>query len=374
MHVNFRLWLSNWYNLLDVAIITLLVAASCLRYLLIFEGGVFEERGQGGPVDAIDFFARGNRWVRPTAVDFDYGQYATLMCSWSWETEVLRSLLAMVLVIMFVRLSEVLTFIEPVGVLIVIMMRMAYKLIFWMPLVLVWSIGFGFAFNILAPSLRLEGSPGPLHLSPDSSLDVSAGGPFFTPFWAVFGFYEPAMLADAPGSAFLTPFFLWTYLLFALVLLVNLLIAMFNSMYEEVMKNSDNEWKMSRVNKIKTYMMHYVVPVPFNLLFVPFDLLWIVWHAAYTCLYNNFFAPIFESEDDDASVHSASSRGSPAFIAPSRTPTPGVAQPRPDSPVALAVASASPDASPLHHPSPLRKEGAAYAAANATSSSSPLHR
>ena len=140
------------------------------------------------------------------------------------------------------------------------------------------------------------------------------------------------------------------------------------------MKNSDNEWKMSRVNKIKTYMMHYVVPVPFNLLFVPFDLLWIVWHATYTCLYNNFFAPIFESEDDDASVHSASSRGSPAFIAPSRTPTPGVAQPRPDSPVALAVASASPDASPLHHPSPLRKEGAAYAAANATSSSSPLHR
>ena len=140
------------------------------------------------------------------------------------------------------------------------------------------------------------------------------------------------------------------------------------------MKNSDNEWKMSRVNKIKTYMMHYVVPVPFNLLFVPFDLLWIVWHATYTCLYNNFFAPIFESEDDDASVHSASSRGSPAFIGPSRTPTPGVAQPRPDSPVALAVASASPDASPLHHPSPLRKEGAAYAAANATSSSSPLHR
>ena len=34
------------YNLLDVAIITLLVAASCLRYLLIFEGEVFEERGQ----------------------------------------------------------------------------------------------------------------------------------------------------------------------------------------------------------------------------------------------------------------------------------------------------------------------------------------
>ena len=33
---------------------------------------------------------------------------------------------------------QVLTFIEPVGVLIVIMMRMAYKLIFWMPLVLVW--------------------------------------------------------------------------------------------------------------------------------------------------------------------------------------------------------------------------------------------
>ena len=42
------------------------------------------------------------------------------------------------------------------------------------------------------------------------------------------------------GSAFLTPFFLWTYLLFALVLLVNLLIAMFNSMYEEAPNHHRN--------------------------------------------------------------------------------------------------------------------------------------
>ena len=130
---------------------------------------------------------------------------------------------------------------------------------------------------------------------------------------------------------------------------------------------------MSRVNKIKTYMMHYVVPVPFNLLFVPFDLAWIVWNYAYTCVYNNFFAPIFE-DDDDASLHSSSSRSSPAVLASSRSPTPDAASA--DSPVALAVASASPDASPLHHPSALRKETVSFAAVNnaTTSSPSPLHR
>ena len=76
-------------------------------------------------------------------------------------------------------------------------------------------------------------------------------------------------VAGAPGSAIATPFFLWFYLLFALVLLINLLIAMFNSEYMEIMHNSDNEWKMSKVNKIYTYMAHYVVPVPFNLIVLP---------------------------------------------------------------------------------------------------------
>ena len=39
----------------------------------------------------------------------------------------------------------------------------------------------------------------------------------------------------------------------ALVLYTNLLIAMFNETYQRVMDHSDEEWKMNRVLKVKSY-------------------------------------------------------------------------------------------------------------------------
>ena len=43
------------------------------------------------------------------------------------------------------------------------------------------------------------------------------------------------------------------HLLIALVLYTNLLIAMFNETYQRVMDHSDEEWKMNRVLKVKSY-------------------------------------------------------------------------------------------------------------------------
>ena len=64
--------------------------------------------------------------------------------------------------------------------------------------------------------------------------DASRPGPFVMTFWALLGFYEPGELAVAPGTALIAPMMFWVYLLISLVLLINLLIAMFSKSYGEV--------------------------------------------------------------------------------------------------------------------------------------------
>ena len=44
----------------------------------------------------------------------------------------------------------------------------------------------------MAPEFQYDGSPGQIRPALSyASLDLSAGGPFFAPFWAIFGFFEP---------------------------------------------------------------------------------------------------------------------------------------------------------------------------------------
>ena len=84
-------------------------------------------------------------------------------------------------------------------------------------------------------------------------------------FWALCGFYEPSRIADGRGTAFIAPLFMWSYLMLAIVLFVNLLIAMFSSSYNTVSEDSDAEWKFLRVLKVKTYMQLDAWPTPLNL-------------------------------------------------------------------------------------------------------------
>ena len=57
--------------------------------------------------------------------------------------------------------------------------------------------------------------------------------------------------------------------------MVNLLIAMFNETYKEVTAKADSEWKMTRVQRVKSYTKQYPFPPPAN---VPFLLLALSWH------------------------------------------------------------------------------------------------
>ena len=109
----------------------------------------------------------------------------------------------------------------------------------WLPLMLSVTLGAALGFNILAPNYHLDPAPGPFHPIAFLTLDLSVGGPFMATFWALFRFFDPPSLALSQESTMLAPVFMWVYLLIAVVLFINLLIAMFSDSYSIISKNSD---------------------------------------------------------------------------------------------------------------------------------------
>ena len=112
-------------------------------------------------------------------------------CKWDLRLEVLRWILAVAALMIVLDLHEIFTVWPQVGVLLVCTKNMLTNLLQWFPLVMVVSLGFGIALNILAPAFKLHDSPGAFRPIPWLDWDASAAGPFFAPFWAMFGFYEP---------------------------------------------------------------------------------------------------------------------------------------------------------------------------------------
>ena len=89
--------------------------------------------------------------------------------------------------------------------------------------------------------------------------------PWIATVWGLYGFFEPGELAAAPGSSSIAPLVLWVYLMIAVVLLVNLLIAMFNDTYRKIaVEDAEPHWKMTHAQQIKVYMRQYPVPPPLN--------------------------------------------------------------------------------------------------------------
>ena len=69
------------------------------------------------------------------------------------------------------------------------------------------------------------------------------------------GYFHPGELSAAPSGAFFAPLFLWIYLLVVLVLLINLLIAMFNDQYRTVMQDANLHGQLINVRRVMVYLM-----------------------------------------------------------------------------------------------------------------------
>ncbi|CAH3046582.1 unnamed protein product [Porites lobata] len=59
------------------------------------------------------------------------------------------------------------------------------------------------------------------------------------------------------------------YLIFALILLINMLIALLSNTYQRVQDNSRNEWVFKRAIAVQTYLNYHPIPVPWNVLYIP---------------------------------------------------------------------------------------------------------
>ncbi|KAL1520819.1 hypothetical protein AB1Y20_022381 [Prymnesium parvum] len=260
-------WRHNFFNKVDFIVLFLLFIATVLRFVLIDVDGVIHDR-----IPSLDFADWLNQIYHPSAGELRPSWYQTKVpptlrnsdCPWSIEMEILRTLLGLAIFLLLFRMLEFMAFHYDIGVLMVCAECMISDLAKWLPLMLTVTMGAALGFNILAPNYHLEDAPGPFHLIPSLSLDLSVGGPFMATFWALFGFYDPAALALGQGTTMLAPLFMWVYLMISVILFVNLLIAMFSDSYSAISKNSDAEWWMSRVLKIKTYMALDPIPTPLN--------------------------------------------------------------------------------------------------------------
>ena len=84
------------------------------------------------------------------------------------------------------------------------------------------------------------------------------------------GHAEPADVTGAPGASMFTAPMLWFYELFALVMLINLLIARFTDKYEKIIQESDIVWKQDRASMLQSCMaLQIPTPSPLNLLMLP---------------------------------------------------------------------------------------------------------
>lgn len=219
---NYVMWASNWYNYVDVFMIVLLIAACFLRWIISTHGDTYQGISGVSASSFLDWFnivvydgeLRPSWWTTDlppyaAGVRGQVGVDASGTCAWTIELELLRWLLGVSIVAMFSRFLEFFAFQKEIGVLMVCTSRMMIDLLNWLPLMLVITFGFAFGFNILAPNYQLEDATGPLFVLPFLTLDLSTGGPFMAPLWALFGFYEPGLLAASTGSALISPFFLW---------------------------------------------------------------------------------------------------------------------------------------------------------------------
>ena len=261
-----RYWLSN---LIDLLILALCLVASWLRLRLV-------EPYASSAVDLVDYVnQRAGYATREGVEDPLPADFVHAACGWCIDLELLRTVLGCVAVLLSMRMMEGFALLPDTGILLITATSMLVKMAAWLPLVFLLSFGWAVAMNVLAPFYRLEHSPGALRLpgAPDGfTLDLSSGGPFFSPFWAIYGYVEPGSLAAGRGTAVVAPIAMWLYLIICLVLFVNLLIAIFNDTYSSVQAEKSQVWKMSRVLLVKLSMEGLPLPAPFNLPLIVFFL------------------------------------------------------------------------------------------------------
>ncbi|XP_070771465.1 transient receptor potential cation channel subfamily M member 2 [Enoplosus armatus] len=191
-----------------------------------------------------------------------------------------KILLCIDFVVFCLRLMAIFTISRTLGPKIIIVRRMMMDMFFFMFLLSIWVVAYGVAKQGIL-------------IHNDNRLDWILRGAVYEPYLIIFGNFptnidnaafdinscsmngtDPLkpkcpVLNENQIPAFpewLTIIMLCVYLLFANILLLNLLIAIFNFTFQEVQDNTDIIWKFQRYELIKEYHSRPAAPPPFIIL------------------------------------------------------------------------------------------------------------
>ncbi|XP_072556390.1 transient receptor potential cation channel subfamily M member 2 isoform X3 [Paramormyrops kingsleyae] len=183
-------------------------------------------------------------------------------------------------IIFCLRLMAIFTISKTLGPKIIIVRRMMMDLFFFMFLLSIWVVAFGVAKQGIL-------------IQNEDRLEWIMRGVLYEPYLIIFGNVPtdidrvqfsmdsctlngsdplkprcPVLATDQTPvfPEWLTIILLCVYLLFANILLLNLLIAIFNYTFQEVQDNTDCFWKFQRYELIKEYHSRPAYPPPFILL------------------------------------------------------------------------------------------------------------
>ncbi|XP_062389510.1 transient receptor potential cation channel subfamily M member 2-like [Sardina pilchardus] len=206
---------------------------------------------------------------------------AGLACRWTSSAfYVGKVILCMDFIIFCLRLMAIFTISRTLGPKIIIVKKMMMDLFFFMIMLSIWVVAYGVAKQGIL-------------IHNEERLDWIIRGAVYEPYLIIFG-TVPTNIDNAQFDMstctvngtnpklpkcpvlntnqmpafpeWLTIIMLCVYLLFANILLLNLLIAIFNYTFQEVQDNTDKIWKFQRHDLIKEYHSRPALPPPFILL------------------------------------------------------------------------------------------------------------
>eukprot|EP00966_Prymnesium_polylepis_P290876 6717653-Prymnesium_polylepis.1 len=184
-----------------------------------------------------------------------------------------RSVYAVVVALLGVRFLEILRISQSVGILSIIVVRMIISDCLPFALILiVLSTPFGIALCILQPRsvvgepyIDVRGGLSDMSLSVVTFLD----SPFYAPWLALVGDFDiRSLIEDARGTfivQWLLPLLYYVYLLLALIVLLNLLIAAMSATFEDLSSVATLEWKYARAQLVVEYKDAKFWPSPLNI-------------------------------------------------------------------------------------------------------------
>ena len=167
------------------------------------------------------------------------------------------------------------------GIILLCGWRMLEKMLYeWFPPMLLTTTSFGLGLNLLAASPHPEQRPRSQLFkdlaSLNVTLDLEVEGSFWAPLWSIFDmWYTPEDLAQMHNASVITPVFVWLYLTITLVLVVNLLIAMFNQEFTKTIEDATNTIQMSSCRNVNSYIAMYPVPPPLNVIALVIHGIWL---------------------------------------------------------------------------------------------------